>query len=495
MTLDQLRARYRELKLNLEMLAAVDGDLDEGQRKQWNEDTAEIRTIGTEIEDRATRAQVWADLRASALGDEPATRGEVTGGQPTLVTVTGDGAAAAGINRDIHLNKGLAGAEIYDRSGLNVRDERDANAWHNRAMRAIEDWNRTIPEDYRDSARALVANVGGSQRDRDVAEHILKLGSPEYVRAFYKYLSAPQRLGTDAEMQRALSEGTTTAGGFMVPPFLDPAIILTNAGISNPFRGISTIKTITTQTWKGVTSAGVTAEWTAEAAEMTDASPTLLQPSISPVRADAYIQASFEMLDDTDIASELAMLFADARDRLEGAAFATGTGSTQPTGIVTSLNVTTNSKVATSTNGAFGAIDVFALDNSLPQRWRANASWLSNKSIYNLVRQFAIGTGALIGSFWVDFGGARPSSLIGYPVYESSAMLSSLSAATASVDNIMVVGDFRQFYIVDRIGMSVAYNPMVLGSNRRPTGEVGWAAWWRVGAQTVNADAFRVLQA
>lgn len=493
-TLDQLRTRYRELKLNLEMLAAVDGTLDEGQRKQWDEDSAEISGISTDIEDRATRAKVWEGLRTSVLGDT-VTRGEVTGEQPAVVAVTGDGAQASGINKEVHQTRSMNTSEIYDRSGLRTENERDGDAYYSRSMRAIDEWNRTIPDSYKDSARRLVANATGSDRDREVADHILKMGHPDYVRAFYKYMAHPTRIAVDGEMQRALSEGTTTAGGFMVPPFLDPAIILTNAGISNPFRAISTVKTITTQTWKGVTSAGVTAEWTAEASEMTDASPTLSQPSITPIRADAYIQASFEMIEDTDIAAELAMLFADARDRLEGTAFAVGTGSTQPTGIVTTLNVTTNSKVASSTNAAFGAVDVFAADNNLPQRWRANASWVANKSIYNLIRQMAIGSGALVGSFWTDFGGARPSTLIGYPVYESSAMTSSLSAATASVDSILVVGDFRQFYIVDRIGMSVAYNPLVLGSSRRPTGEVGWAAFWRVGATAVNADAFRLLQA
>lgn len=490
-TLDHLRARYNELKTNMAVLAGKE-ELDESERKDWNDFNEEIDTVAADIDERQARAKKYEALRTSTLGDTPApTAGEVT----TVAAVTGDGAAATGINKDIHIQRTVGGSEIYDRSSLRVEDERDANAWHSRAMHAIDDWNRTIPDEYRDSARALVANTSGSQRDREIAEHILKVGNPEYVRQFYKYLAHPERLSFDSDMQRALNEGSTAAGGAMVPPFLDPSIILTNAGISNPFRSIATVKTITTQTWKGVTSAGVTAEWTAEAAEMTDASPTFVQPSITPIRADAYIQASFEALEDTDIASELAMLFADARDRLEGTAFAVGTGSTQPEGVVTRLNVTTNSKVASNTNAAFAAVDVFALDNSLPQRWRANASWVGNKSIYNLIRQMAVGTGALVGSFWVDFGGGRPASLIGYPVYESSAMTSSLSAATASVDNILVVGDFRQYYIVDRVGMSVAYNPLVLGANRRPTGEVGWAAFWRVGADTVNADAFRLLQA
>jgi HK97 family phage major capsid protein len=75
-------------------------------------------------------------------------------------------------------------------------------------------------------------------------------------------------------------------------------------------------------------------------------------------------------------------------------------------------------------------------------------------------------------------------------------MQSSLSTATASSsDDVVVLGDFKNYYVVDRIGMSVAYNPLVIGANRRPTGEVGWFAMWRVGGDCVNADAFRMLRA
>jgi predicted phage gp36 major capsid-like protein len=43
--------------------------------------------------------------------------------------------------------------------------------------------------------------------------------------------------------------------------------------------------------------------------------------------------------------------------------------------------------------------------------------------------------------------------------------------------------------------MSVLYEPMVksTGSNR-PTGQAGWFAFWRVGSDVVDPDAFRLLQ-
>jgi HK97 family phage major capsid protein len=294
----------------------------------------------------------------------------------------------------------------------------------------------------------------------------------------------------DQERERAMNEGSSAAGGFIVPPFLDPAIILTNTGINNPFRAVSTIKTITTQTWKGVTSAGVTAEWTAEASEMTDASPSLSQPTITPVRADAYVQASFEMLEDTDIATELATLFADARDILEGTAFAVGTGSTQPYGIVTELSLVTASRTSATTTGIIGAVDVFNLGTNLPARWQANASFVAHRATQNKLRALATGPSQAQSAFWADFGQGLPSKLTGYPIYLASGMSSTFTTG----QDVLVLGDFRAgYYIVDRIGMSVAYNPLVIGSNRRPTGEVGWAAFWRTGARAVAPQAFQGL--
>lgn len=479
MTTDQIRVRLAELETELETLAHIEGTLDEAQRATWTTNTAECVTLKAELADRVERTQ-W-------LASRPA----------GTTTETGDGAEAAGVTRDVQIQRdsGLR-EDIFDRSNLHIDNAEDGNTYRDRALKAIEQWDRSIPAEWRESAERLIDQAPNSSRDRAVADHILKTGNPTYVRAFMKYLQNPNSVSTLPEAERAaLNEGTTTQGGFLVPPFLDPSIILTNTGITNPFRSISTVKSIATQTWKGVTSAGVTAEWTAEAAEMTDASPTFTQPSITPVRADAYVQASFEVLEDTNIASELGMLFADARDRLEGTAFAVGTGSTQPRGIVTALQLTTASRLATTTNAAYGAIDIFALDNGLGPRWRSNASWVANKGIWNLTRQLATGTGGNQFSFWTDLGGGRPPMLIGYPVYEASAMQSSLSTATASNDDVVILGDFRQYYIIDRIGMSVAYNPLVIGANRRPTGEVGWAAFWRVGADCVNADAFRMLRA
>jgi HK97 family phage major capsid protein len=474
--LQEILARMGVLRSDIETLASVEGDLDDAQRSDWDALNTEWDTLDTEravLQDRADRLSA---LRSTNLTHE-----------------TGDGAAAVSERFNVIVKPSRD--EIFDRSGLRVDNPADGGTYRSNALRAIEAWSDDLPEGAKESAERLVSNASRSQRDRDIADHILRTGSDLYFDAWSKYLSNPTGMSLSDAERAALNEGTTTQGGFLVPPMLDPTIILANSGIANPFRQISTVKTITTQTWKGVSSAGVTAEWTAEAAEATDASPTFTQPTITPVRADAYVQASFETIEDTSIVGDLAMLFADARDRLEGTAFAVGTGSTQPYGIVTELQLVTASRTAANTNASLGAVDIFNLDSNLAPRYRQNASFAANKGIQNLLRALATGPSQAQSAFWTDFGGAIPSKLIGYPIYEASGMQSSLSTATASNDDVVVLGDFRSgYYIVDRVGMSVAYNPLVIGSNRRPTGEVGWFAFWRVGARAVNPAAFQMLR-
>ena len=57
-----------------------------------------------------------------------------------------------------------------------------------------------------------------------------------------------------------------------------------------------------------------------------------------------------------------------------------------------------------------------------------------------------------------------------------------LSTATASSDDVLVSADWsRSSAIVDRIGSLLVTDPMVKGTNRRPTGEYGFFYFWRVG--------------
>ena len=57
-----------------------------------------------------------------------------------------------------------------------------------------------------------------------------------------------------------------------------------------------------------------------------------------------------------------------------------------------------------------------------------------------------------------------------------------------------MVGDFRNFVIAQRAGMEVEYVPNLFDTTTgTPTGQRGLFAWARVGSDSVNDNAFRML--
>ncbi len=339
----------------------------------------------------------------------------------------------------------------------------------------------------------------GTRSAREIARHVLVYGTPEYRSAFDKYMTSPASFQVtltegeraafaEAESYRAAMSLTDANGGYLVPFTLDPTIHLTNDGVVNPIRMVARSTQITTDNWNGVTSAGVTAEWLAEATEAADASPTVGNTVITPGKAAAYIQASFEVMADGNIAAQVGSLIADAKDRLEGAAFALGSGSGRPHGVIDAL-VDASKTVTSTTTDTFAVADVYKTLNAVPARHRrSNAVWIANLATINAIRAFDTYGGS---SFWANLGGGQPEQLLGYNIYECSDMDGVINAAAENY--ILGFFDPSEYLIVDRVGTTLVYDPLVKGANRRPTGEAGWFAYWRVGADLTNTNAGRVL--
>jgi len=177
---------------------------------------------------------------------------------------------------------------------------------------------------------------------------------------------------------------------------------------------------------------------------------------------------------------------ADAKDRLEEAAFAVGTGTGQPKGVVTAGTVLAQ---AATSGAVLRTQDPYNVQAALPARWRgpgARNVWLANISAINALRQLPKGTNQL--SSLVDDSGTTPT-MLGKQLLEST----SINGAIANGNKVLVYLDGRQFYIVDRIGVSMVYDPLVLGATRRPTGQSAWYMFWRVGSDVSVQTAVRVL--
>lgn len=464
----EIDSQLEEVRSELISFADIEEALTEEQVSRFDELEAEEARLVEEREPLARRAETIDRMRAAV--NAGGSRSTEPGGVDVHTRNT--------------IDQGPFGNLEAVRAGMVPSSD-----LRSRALDAVEQAPEWMGQDEREQATRMLES--GDRQGR-IARHMLLTGSGTYTRAFEQILSGvqPWQMSPDeADAMRAAMSLTDANGGYLVPFHLDPTIILTNAGSTNPLRQISRVDRITGDMWRGITSAGVSAEWLAEAAEASDGSPTLARPEIPVHKAAAYLQGSFEVTQDTSIASQVGMLLADAKDNLEATAFAVGTGTGQPTGVVTAVAATPGSVVQTATAGAYTIDDVYAVRGALPARHRPVSSWLANDMIYLLTRQFATGSGPQHG-FWADLGMDTPSQLLGRPQYESSGMPSEVTEGA----NILLAGNFGRYLIVDRIGMTVQFEPLVKGSNQRPTGEVGWFAHWRVGADTLDANAFRLLQ-
>lgn len=370
-----------------------------------------------------------------------------------------------------------------------------ARAMRDLALAAVEK-----TPDAKDSGRDRIVRALDEQHGEPmtkIARWARATSDPAYARAWSKIAVDPvggHRGFTDVELRafqavqmeaRAMSL-TDSAGGYLVPFQLDPTVLLTNDGDTGVMRQICRTVIATGDTWSGISSAGITAEEYAEAAEVGDHSPTLAQPSIQVHRSSAFVPISIEAIEDeANVAQEVAKMLADALFRLDEEKFTTGTGSGEPWGVVTALTGT-GSEV-NQTGSTLDAADWIAVQNALPPRFQANASWITHLVSMNVARATPIATG--LDSPMLKEG--APPTILGKPVYENDYMDSSVTGSAS--DYLTVYGDFSNMVIADRVGMTIEFIPHLVGSNRRPTGQRGWFAYRRRGADVVVDNAFRML--
>lgn len=496
-TLDEWRALETEMKSRMKEIdsEATGRSMNDAERDEFGsikELLQEVGRISHELQLRKDFIGGLDDSAHSESGDSTTTRGS----GPTII-------------------KRRTDAEVSDvatiRAQSRSRDEYRASM-HDNALRAVERARLPqVPGNADAAARAALVKLLDRELDDDeevsfkdssVARQILQTNDPAYQRAFRNYVTGSAQTTHEqnalASVKRALSTGST---GFPVVWQLDPTLVPTSNFAVNPWRALARIQPIAgTNEWRAVTSGGITASYAAEAAESTDNSPTLAQPDIFAERAQAYVPFSIEASQDwPEIQSALGGDLADAKDVLEATKFALGAGhgSNEPKGIITAATATTTAGGV----GTFAIADIYKLFEALPPRFRPRAQFVANLFTIDKIRQFDTSGGSGV---WLGPQGLQPSAdsvnagtigasvgvpLLGRNVWESTAMASVLTTGS----KIVLVGDFRYFVIVERIGMNVEIDPMVLGTNRRPTGQRALYAYWRNSSDALSASAFQVL--
>lgn len=495
--LEKIQARQREL---LDLMEAVNKDLSaEGRSKEqrtadertfadydaeFQKNEAREKEIGELIEQRRAREQRVAEARAH-YGSVDVKPGRKT-------------------ERDEYdgIDYSYRGVEADIRSGDAAGSQK---TWIERAKRHLDERNDATSHLSPEQRERVLRLVRQQNEDIDgelIAAFMLATSHPDYRAAFQKATSgiAPVFSPEEARavrqvnsLKRAMSIGTPAAGGYAVPVIIDPTIIMTAQGSDNPILRRARVETITVDTWKGLSSAGVTWKFGAESSASTDNSPTIAQPTVDTSRADGFIPFSIEVgMDWPGFAERMSDMLGSGYDELLADKLTIGTGADTPVGILSRLASQTspNVKTAVATAGTIAPNDIYSMWARLPQRHRrrANLAWMSSTVTQNAVRQL----GTLDPNFTVDMTADGIGTLLGAP-YDMNDYFSDLTAGTGT-QNLAVVGNWQGFLVAQRAGMNIEFVPMLFDvTNNRPTGQRGWFAWARVGSDVVDPTAFQLL--
>lgn len=484
--LAELIALRDQLKADLRALHDTAGEatLSAEDQARWDEKTAELTRTKADIDSiEKRRSQVRDDLTED-IDPEGRTEGE-----------------------DESKGKSKRTPELMRKvdpwDGADVRTLLPQQAV-SRALKALDDDELTdhLVDDQKRMLTKILRTRNADTRGDIIARRLLVTEHEDYRSAFQKIATQTPAVLSPEEGRaiqrwtefRAMSIGTDASGGFGVPVLIDPTIMLTAQGHPNDFFAISRVVVITNDEWKGVSSAGVSWSFDGEATAVSDDSPTLAQPNVVAHKAQGFIPFSIEVgMDYPGFASEMSMLLGAGYSELLVQKFTVGSGTGEPFGIVTALDANTNVEVSVTTDGAFGAVDVYNLWKALPIKYRKRATnWMCHTDVENAIRQFG-DTGSGGANFSINIVQEGIAQLFGASFRENDYMAE--FTGTTGAANLLIVGDWSNFVIAQRAGMQVELVPHLFDvTNNRPTGQRGWFAWARVGSDSVNDLGFRLLQ-
>jgi HK97 family phage major capsid protein len=382
---------------------------------------------------------------------------------------------------------------------LSADDARDA------ALRYLEHRSSELSNDQGDQVDKLIRerisednpNLDGSY----IAKRMLITESPAYRSAFSEILSQSHPMLSQEETaairsfreleRTAMAEGAGPTGQFGIPVFIDPSIILSAQGSTNQVFDMARKVQVTTNLWKGVSSAGVTWSFDAEASTVSDDSPILAQPTVTVFTARGFIPYSLEIgMDYPGFAQEMSTLLAEGYSELSTQKLVVGSGTGEPLGISTALVADTTVQVTTAATGTIAGADVNKAWEKLPERYKGRANWLTSYGASDIIS--SLGNSNNASFFTGDMTGVL-MTLRTKPVRTTSYIPDLVSGTTTPV--AAIVGDFSNYVVAVRAGLNVEPIPMLFdqSNGNRPTGQRGLFAWSRIGAASVNNKGFVLL--
>lgn len=265
-------------------------------------------------------------------------------------------------------------------------------------------------------------------------------------------------------------------------------IITENIEENCMMRKLCSIQEISSSSFDVLIGSSMEPSWLGENGVVNDTdTSSFVKKTIPTFDLVAQPKVSQKLLDDVAINLEewLAIRLADDFIGAEENAFINGTGSVnnKPKGILSYVNEANGITPSVGTGtGLFSANDILDLYYSLDDKYLNNATFLMSRTVIKEIRKLkdSVSGQYLWNSALLD---GQRDTLVGCPVYTSAYM-----PTLATESNSIILGDFKYYQIVDRIGIRILRDPFTAKPYIR------FYTTKRLGGDVVDIKAFKVLK-
>ena len=307
---------------------------------------------------------------------------------------------------------------------------------------------------------------------------------------FVKWMSAPSQdvffKNASADEVKAMQEDTDAEGGYFVPEEFINQVIHDTGLPSGALRSASTVIRVASK--DGYIPTIASASWgaIAEEASFSDQTPTVGQVAFSIEKSGGLVKVTRELLDDSaiNLPSILSQIFQEASGRFEDVGILNGNNTTNYAGILQGSSADYVMAGATALTTA----DLLGIYYTLEPQHRANATWVMQSLISKTVNSIQSTGDGVTGI--TDLTQAPANFLLGRPVINNDVSGNGLNSTPQANNEIAVFGDFRNYYIFDRIGFTIRRNDSLYMEND----QIGFFGTRRGDGQVGLTDAFKILK-
>lgn len=389
----------------------------------------------------------------------------------------------------------------------NLREQRAAKAKALNELVSKPDWKPETDQPIYDAGMAEIEFIDGQiKRINDVnaklaegsltesvivaAERAGKDKKSESARLWAKWMRGGDNALSAAEWQtvrNTMSTTTTTEGGYTVQSDVATSVL----DALKAYGGMRSVANVL-RTEKGNPLSFPTSDGTAETGEIiaenvtaTAADPTFGTKSLPVYKYSSKIIAvPFELLQDSsvDIEAFVTNRLVTRLGRITNTHFTTGSGSSQPYGIVTAASTGVTASNSTSQVTAITYASIIDLIHSVDPAYRAlgNCRFMMNDASVKVLRKIVDGESRpmFVPGYEQNVPGGAPDMLCGHPIVINQDM-----AVMAANAKSILFGDFSFYTIRDAMDIQMF---RFTDSAYTKLGQVGFLAWMRSGGNLID---------